>query len=137
MALKQLSVFVENSRGSMYRITSVLAEKGIDIRALSVADTQNYGILRLIVSDVTLAKQVLTDIGCLVQETDVVCVRIDDNPGQLAATLGVLADASIDLSYLYAFLTPNNGQAYVVIRVENIVTAEEVLTKAGFPVISK
>ena len=136
MALKQLSVFVENTQGSMYRITSVLSDNGIDIRALSVADTQNYGILRLIVSDVQLARKVLTEIGCLVQETDVVCVRMADKPGQLTATLGVLANAAIDISYLYAFLSPVNGQAYVVIRTENTDQAESALKSAGFPLIS-
>lgn len=136
MSLKQLSVFVENTKGAMYRVTSALAKEGVDIKALSVADTANYGILRLIVSDMAVSRKVLTEIGCLVQETDVVCVLMEDKPGRLAAILSVLDKADMNIDYLYAFLTPRDGKAYVIIRVDDVPAAEAVLTSAGYSTIS-
>lgn len=136
MSLKQLSVFVENTKGAMYRVTSALAKEGVDIKALSVADTANYGILRLIVSDLAVSRKVLTEIGCLVQETDVVCVLMEDKPGRLAAILSVLDKADMNIDYLYAFLTPRDGKAYVIIRVDDVPAAEAVLTSAGYSTVS-
>lgn len=98
MALKQLNVFVENKRGSLVGITDALAKKNVDIRALSIADTESFGILRMIVSDIDLAREALSDLGCIVNISDVIGVKIGDTPGKLAQALAVLDDAEINLS---------------------------------------
>lgn len=136
MALKQLNVFVENKRGSLVGITDALAKKNVDIRALSIADTESFGILRMIVSDIDLAREALSDLGCIVNISDVIGVKIGDTPGKLAQALAVLDDAEINLEYLYAFLTRTERHAYVVFRVADNAAAEKVLTDGGFHLIS-
>ena len=105
MSLKQLTVFVENKQGALVGITDVLAKEHVDIRALSIADTEQFGILRLIVNDNEKATKALLDAGCLLKIIDVVGVKIGDEPGKLSKALDVLDKASINMEYLYAFLT--------------------------------
>ena len=137
MALKQLNVFVENKRGALVSITQTLAENNVDIRALSIAETQDFGILRLIVNDETAAEAVLTENGYLIKVIDVVGVKIGDEPGKLAAALDVLDKADINVEYLYAFMARTEKHAYVVLRVEDNAVAEKALTDAGFKMISE
>lgn len=136
MALKQLNVFVENKRGALVGITDALAKKNVDIRALSIADTESFGILRMIVSSIDIACEVLADLGCIVNVSEVVGLKIGDAPGKLAQALAVLDEAEINLEYLYAFLTRTEKHAYVVFRVADNAAAEKVLTEAGFHLIS-
>ena len=136
MAIKQLTVFVENKQGSVVSITDTLAKHQINIRALSIAETEEFGILRLIVNDEATAKKTLADEGYLIKVTDVVGVKIGDEPGKLTAALGVLYKAGINVEYLYAFMARTEQHAYVVLRVENNDVAEAALEAAGFALIT-
>ena len=135
MAIKQLTVFVENKCGRLVEITEMLASGGIDMRALSIADTKDFGILRLIVSDTEKALTILRDNGLLVQITEVVGVKIPDRPGELSHALKALNAEGINLEYLYAFLAADPGSADVVLRVADNAVAEKVLSDAGFTTI--
>lgn len=136
MAIQQLTVFLENKQGKLAKITDLLAKDGIDLRALSIADTAEFGILRLIVSDVEKAKQILGKNNVLVKITDVVGVRLSDRPGELAEVLFTLDNAGVNVEYLYAFLMPAADSAYVVLRVAENDEAEQILQKAGFCLVS-
>lgn len=136
MALNQLTVFVPNEQGSLVGITDALAAQGIDIRALSIADTKDFGILRLIVNNNEAAAKTLEEKGYILRSTPVVGVKIGDAPGKLAKALDILDEADINLEYLYAFLTRTEKHAYVVIRVADNQKAEQVLTEAGFHMIT-
>lgn len=136
MAIKQLTVFVENKQGSLVSITDTLASNNINIRALSIAETEDFGILRLIVNDVETAKDTLTEKGYLIKVTNVVGVKIGDAPGKLTAALSVLDKAGINMEYLYAFMTRTEKHAYVVFRVEDDEAAESALEAAGFHLIT-
>ncbi|MDD6219788.1 MAG: ACT domain-containing protein [Clostridia bacterium] len=137
MAISQISVFVENRPGRLADITAVLAENGIDIRALSIADTSDYGILRLIVNNPDDAVLVLKKEGMTASATQVLGIAIPDEPGGFAKAIRVLADADISVEYAYAFITPNIGKAYVIIRVENNEKAAAALTRAGIELIDQ
>ena len=136
MAIKQLTIFVENKQGALVSITDTLASNNINIRALSIAETQDFGILRLIVNDVETAKKTLSDKGYLIKTTNVVGVKIGDAPGKLTEALGVLDKAGINMEYLYAFMTRTEKHAYVVFRVEDDDIAESALENAGFHLIT-
>ena len=136
MSVKQLSVFAENRTGSIYEITKTLSTAGINIRAFSIADTQNYGILRLIVNDPRAAAMALSSEGRIVSVTDVVSVGIPDREGGLTELLSVLANAGIPVEYLYAFVASSADQAYVVLRVEDNAKTEALLTDAGFALLT-
>ena len=137
MALKQLTVFVENKQGTLVSVTDALAGNDINIRALSIAETEGFGILRLIVDNEAAAEKVLADAGYLIKITEVVGVKIGDAPGKLSAALKVLNEAGINMEYLYAFVARTERHAYVVVRVENNQEAEAVLEKAGFHLITE
>ena len=137
MALKQLTVFVENKQGTLVSVTDTLATNNINIRALSIAETDGFGILRLIVDDEATAEKVLTEEGYLIKITEVVGVKIGDAPGKLSYVLRTLANAGINMEYLYAFMARTERHAYVVVRVENNQEAEAVLEKAGFHLITE
>ncbi len=136
MSLKQLTIFVENRKGALVDITSILATHSVNIRALSIADTQDFGILRLIVNDNDTAVKTLTAAGYLIKITEVVGVKIGDAPGKLSTALEVLDKAHINMEYIYAFMTRTEKHAYVVLRVENNALAEAALTAAGFHLIT-
>ena len=136
MSLKQLTVFVENTQGALASITNTLAQHNVNIRALSIADTRDFGILRLIVNDTQTAYKTLTDEGHLLNLTDVVGVKIGDQPGKLSKALNVLDQAEINMEYLYAFMTRTEKHAYVVLRVADNQAAEKALEDAGFHLIS-
>ncbi len=136
MSLKQLTVFVENKPGALVAITDTLAEHKVNIRALSIADTQEFGILRLIVSDNDTALVTLTREGYLLKTTDVVGVKIGDQPGKLSKALAVLDEAGINMEYLYAFMSRTEKHAYVVLRVADNAAAEAALEAAGFHLIT-
>ena len=137
MALKQLTVFVENKQGTVVAVTDTLAAHDINIRALSIAETDGFGILRLIVNDEEKAEKVLTEDGYLIKITEVVGVKIGDAPGKLSYVLRTLADAGINMEYLYAFMARTERHAYVVLRVENNEETEAVLENAGLHIITE
>ena len=137
MSIKQLTVFVENKQGALVAITNTLANHNVNIRALSIADTEDFGILRLIVSDTEVACKILSDEGCLIKTTDVVGVKIGDAPGKLSKALEVLDKAQINMEYLYAFMARTEKHAYVVLRVADNDAAEKALMDEGFHIISE
>ena len=137
MAIQQLTVFVENRQGSVVSITESLSANNVNIRALSIAETQDFGILRLIVNDKDAALKTLSDEGYLIKVTDVVGVKIGDAPGKLSAALRVLDTAGINVEYLYAFMARTEKHAYVVLRVEDNAVAEAALEGAGFHLITE
>ncbi|MBQ7047002.1 MAG: ACT domain-containing protein [Oscillospiraceae bacterium] len=137
MAINQISVFVENRPGRLADITSVLAENSIDIRALSIADTTDYGILRLIVDNPESALAVLKKEGMTASSTQVLGIAIPDEPGGFAKAIRVLAQAGISVEYAYAFITPDVGNAYVIIRVEDNDKASEVLLSSGISLLNQ
>lgn len=137
MTINQLSIFAENKPGTIHSITRCIANAGVDIRALSVADTQDFGILRLIVSDIEKAKQALSTDGCVVSVTQVIGVAVPDSPGGLADVLQILCDAEINVEYVYAFITISKEKAYVVLRVGDNDHAIEILKKAGVTLLSE
>ena len=137
MAIKQLTVFVENKQGTVVSITDTLSKHDINIRALSIAETQDFAMLRLIVNDTAAAEKILTDEGYLIKVTDVVGVKIGDTPGKLSAALSVLDEKKINIDYLYAFMARTEKHAYVVVRVEDTDAAEKAIEDAGFHTITE
>ncbi len=137
MAIKQLTVFVQNRKGTLVSITDILAENNVNLRALSIAETEELGILRLIVNDEKTAEKVLEEKGYLIKTIDVVGVKIGDEPGKLTAALRVLDKADINVEYLYAFMLRTEKHAYVVLRVEDNIKAEKALEDAGFHIITE
>ena len=132
MSIFQVSVFVENKKGRLADITKVLADNNINIRALSIADTTNFGILRLIVDDPQKAEAALKANNFTVSLTHVIAIEIQDVPGGLLKILNVLNDADISIEYMYHFIGSAEGKAAVVIRVEDRKAAVELLEKKGF-----
>ncbi|PWM46592.1 MAG: hypothetical protein DBX47_02090 [Clostridiales bacterium] len=135
MSMFQVSVFVENKEGRLADITKVLADNNINIRALSIADTTNFGILRLIVDDPQKAEAALKANNFTVSLTHVIAIEIQDVPGGLLQALDVLNSANISIEYMYAFIGSTEGKAAVVMRVEDRKTAAELFEKNGFKTI--
>ena len=130
MIIKQISIFVENKAGRLAEITETIAKAGIDIRALSIADTTDFGILRLIVDKPEAAALTLKEAGLTVSITNVIAVGIDDTPGAFSVPMRILADAGIDVEYMYAFISRDTQKAYVILRVaDNDVAAKALLDK--------
>jgi hypothetical protein len=137
MAIQQLTVFVQNKKGTVVSVTDILSRNNVNLRALSIAETQDFGMLRLIVNDQKTAETVLTSNGYLIKTINVVGVKIGDAPGKLTAALDVLDKADINVEYLYAFMARTEKHAYVVLRVEDNAAAEAALTEAGFHLITE
>ncbi len=136
MTISQLSVFVENKQGSMSSIAEALAEANIDIRALTIADTTDFGILRLIVRDPESAKKMLQEKDFVVTVNQVIGVEVPDRVGGLAKVLRILDDGLINIEYMYDFLAIKEEKAYIIIRVENNAKTVELLEKNGIRCIS-
>ncbi|NQU43578.1 ACT domain-containing protein [bacterium] len=136
MQLKQLSVFMENRTGRLAEITRVLADSGVNIRALSLADTSDFGILRILVSDPGKAMQALTEGGMTVRETHVIAVEVADRPGGLATILALLHGSGINVEYMYAFLERYKDNAIIVFRFENPERAAIILREANIKVFT-
>ena len=136
MAIRQLTIFVQNRQGAIVSITEALAANQVNIRALSIAETEDFGILRLIVNDEETAQKTLSEAGYLIKVTEVVGVKIGDAPGKLTGALAVLDKAGINLEYLYAFMARTEKHAYVVLRVEDNAATEAALEAAGYHLIT-
>ena len=130
MAIQQLSVFVENQKGKLLGTVKTLAEAGSNIRAMSIADTKDFGILRLITSDNQKAMEVLAD-ESIVNTTMVIAAKMEDRAGALYQVLQILSDAQINIEYLYAFTASEDFGAYVVFRVSDAAAAQEILNAHG------
>ena len=136
MALQQVTVFVQNRKGALVDITATLADAGVNLRALSIADSQEFGILRLIVNDTETAVSALKEKGYLINTIEVVGVKIGDAPGKLSKALEVLDKAHINMEYLYAFMARTERHAYVVLRPTDNEAAEAALEAGGFHLIT-
>ena len=138
MNIKQISVFLENKPGSLYGMTGVLAQHKIDMRALSLAETSDFGIARIIVDDVYNAANVLKEAGYIHSVTPVLGVAIPDTPGGLNKVLQVLTNAKVNVEYMYAFLGGKNAEhAYMIFRVANNAAAAAALAERGIQVVEQ
>ena len=137
MKIQQLSIFVENREGRLAQITEVLAAAQIDIRAISVADTSDFGILRLIVNDPEQAVKALKAAGMTVSLTDVIGIGINDRPGEFSKAMRILADHHITVEYMYAFISRDEGRACVILRVEDNAGAVKALQEGKIEILSE
>lgn len=136
MFVKQISIFLENKSGRLAEVTSILGDNGIDISALSLADTTNFGILRLIVNDPDKAEEVLRKDGFTTSATSVTAIGVRDEPGGLAVALRILKDAGIEIEYMYAFVSKKEDEALVILKTGDIGKTAEVLSSNGINVLS-
>ncbi|MDR1193639.1 MAG: ACT domain-containing protein [Peptococcaceae bacterium] len=135
--LKQISLFLENKPGRLAYVCRVMGQEGINIRALSVADTTDFGVLRLIVDNPSLAEEKLKARGFLVNITDVAGIKIEDRPGGLADALEKLGEENIAVEYVYAFLNKCGDQAMVILRLSDNERAAAALRKRGIPMMTE
>ncbi|MFP3041556.1 ACT domain-containing protein [Treponema primitia] len=137
MQIKQISVFLENSSGRLGEVTKVLADAGINIRALSIADTADFGILRLIVDKNDEAITALTKAGFTTRLSDVVAVEVVDNPGSLAKVMELFQKSKVNIEYLYASLEGKTGKAVIIFKLENLEQGLKIVTDNGLSVVEK
>ena len=135
MSVKQISVFLENRPGALKAMTGVLAENQIDMRAFSLAETSEFGIARIIVDDVYKTTTVLKDAGFVHSITPVIGVALSDTPGGLDSVLQILADAQVNIEYMYAFLGGKENTAYMIFRVADEAKASAVLAAKGIKLV--
>jgi len=135
--VKQISVFIENKHGSMKEVLNILAENNINIDALSVADTTEFGVARMIVSNPELAQRVLSEEGIIVRVCKITAVAVADEPGALMKTFSILEDNNIAIEYMYAFGEKVGGNSVIAIRTDNQEFAKECLVKGGVKVIEQ
>jgi hypothetical protein len=136
MKAEQISIFLENKSGRLAEITDILARSSINIRALSLADTADFGIFRLIVSDPARAAAILKDNGFTIGRNEIVAVVVPDRPGGLAGILGTLQEKGINVEYMYAFVQKSEGNAVLIFRFDDADKAIAVLQQAGVRVLS-
>ena len=134
--VKQLSVFLQNKSGKIASITRALAENSIDIRALSIADTTDFGILRMLVSDIQAARRVLADQNCIVSVNEVTVVAIPDEPGSLSKVLSLMAQEEIDIEYMYSLVERGAKEALMVFRVSDEERLSALLSENGLHTVS-
>ncbi len=131
MAINQITVFLENKAGALSGVTKLLADNNIDLRAINIAETADYGLLRLITADNTAAEGVLRKESLIFTETPVLAVVIDDKAGALNSVLEILADNNINLHYMYSIFGNKEGKAYMIMQVEEVEKATEILADNG------
>ena len=131
MLVKQISVFIENKKGRLVEIADVLAKNEIDISALSLADTDEYGVLRMIVSNPHKAKEVLLETGVVGKVTETLAVAIDDRPGGFAEALHILTDNEIEIKYMYACISHNTGKAIMILSVDDPAAADALIASTN------
>ena len=137
MAVKQISIFIENKEGRIKKAINSLAQENINIRALSIADTSKYGILRLIVSDNEKAIEALERDGFVVKENEVIILSVPDEPNGLNSTLAVFDEENINLEYLYAFVSNKSDEAIVVMRLEDMEKAIDALNGSNIKILDE
>jgi hypothetical protein len=136
-AIKQISLFVENKPGRMAKVSKTLSDAGVNIRALTVAEAGDFGVIRMVVDDPKGGYQVLHDNGFTVSETEVLAVEMKDIPGGLYEIVNTLGESDVNVDYAYAFVTTKAERAMLIIRVDNLEKAREVLTSAGIKLATK
>lgn len=136
--MKQVSIFIENKTGSLSTVCKVLANGGINLRALSIADTQDFGILRIIVENTEKTMEILKKNGYICKTNSVLAVEIPDQPGAMAAIMDIVSVPGVSVEYAYAFASHKaNDSAYMIFRVSGYDKAKEVLEKAGIHLLTK
>lgn len=136
MKVEQISIFIENKSGRLAEVARVLGEKGVNIRALSLADTSDFGILRLLVDNTDVAQATLKENGFTVNKTEVVAVEVPDDPGGLYNILQVLDQAKINVEYMYAFVERNAGNAVIIFRFDEVDKAIAALSEKGVSILT-
>lgn len=137
MTVKQISIFVENKIGNLAEVTKVLADAGVSLHAISLADTKDFGVLRVIVNDSYLAATTLKAQGYIFSITPVLAVAIPDEPGSLYRVLTLLEEAGINLEYLYDFNTGKSDSAYLILKVKQVEEAAEMLGKSDIRLLNQ
>lgn len=137
MFVKQISVFLENTTGSLARLTRLLSKGGVDLIALSIADTENYGIMRCIVSDTDLGVKIMREAGYVARLTDVVAVSVPDQPGGLAHVLTLLNAADVSVEYLYSFVRNSGSHALVIFRLSDNARGVRVLQEGDITLLTQ
>ena len=137
MFVKQISVFLENTKGSLVRLTRLLSKGGVDLIALSIADTENYGIMRCIVSDTEKGVQIMREAGYVARLTDVVAVSVPDQPGGLAHVLTLLNAADVSVEYLYSFVRNSGSHALVIFRLSDNARGVRVLQEGDITLLTQ
>ena len=136
MTTQQLSIFMENKPGQLVKVTQTLKDAQIDIRAMSLADTKDFGIVRMIVSDTDKAQEAMREAGFMSTITQVMCIAMDDQPGGLSKITELMAQAEVNIDYLYACITVIGKDAYIVMHVDDEKKASQVLADAGIKMVS-
>ena len=131
MAINQITVFLENRAGKLLEVTKILSECKVDLRAINIAETADYGLLRIIAADTDLAEKVLKENGLICTKTPVIAVAVPDKPGGLNDMLEILAKENIDVNYMYSIFGHIDGLAYMILQLSDIDNAQSVLTKNG------
>ena len=137
MGIRQLSVFVENKKGSLHEITDELAKAGVDLRSMCIADTSDYGIVRIIADDPVKAQKVLSEAGHTANIRTVTAFAVPDQPGGLARVLSLLESRGVNIEYLYALVTTATDKAYAVMRTDESEIAETILTSNGIELLDE
>jgi len=137
VAIKQISLFVENKPGRMAKVSKTLSDAGVNIRALTVAEAGDFGVIRMVVDDPEKGYKVLHDSGFTVSETEVLAVEMRDIPGGLYEIVNTLGESGVNVDYAYAFVTTKAERAMLIIRVDNLEKARKVLTDAGIKLATK
>jgi hypothetical protein len=135
--VEQISIFLENKSGRLADVTRILGEGGINIRALTLADTSDFGILRLIVNDSTRALEILKEAGFTVGRTEVIAIEVPDRPGGLADILDLIGEKGINVEYMYAFVEKSGDNAVVIFRFDDLEQAVEMLQKEGVKILPR
>ena len=137
MLVKQLSVFMENRPGRLYKLTHALGQEGIDFVTLSIADTKDYGIVRFIARDNDRAYEILKQAGFTVGQTELIGVEVEDKPNALAEVIALLEEENINIEYLYSFVLTNHNSAKILMRVEDTERAVKLLAERGIKLLSE
>jgi hypothetical protein len=137
MKVRQLSIFLENRSGRLAEVTDILGESCVNIRALSLADTSDFGILRVIVEDTDKALRILEEKGFTVTVTEVLAVEVEDKPGGLSRVLKLLEEEEVNVEYMYAFMEKLTDHALLIFRIEDIDGAIEICRKNGIKILSE
>jgi len=132
MGIKQISVFLENTTGRLSEVTKTLANAGINLRAISIADTADFGILRIIADKTEMAVETLNQVGFTTRQTDVVAVEIEDVPGSLAKLMALFQESQVNIEYLYASLEGQIGKAVVIFKLKDHEKGQKILSSKGF-----
>ena len=132
MIIKQISIFMENTTGRLADVTALLAQAGINLRAISIADTTDFGILRMVADQPDEAVKLLKEQGFTARETDVIAVEVPDQPGALATIMALFRDEGVNIEYLYASLEHSANQAVIVLKVDDVGAGLAMLEKHGF-----